>query len=192
MSEKIPSAAREGSLEAPTRHPIAWKEPDFLNEAVALQGTGTRVRYLSRVSPLLQPVQFLPDVVRCHRRVEYRRTRWRRREGLLERRRSLLSVRHVLHVEVSVRAAASVERRLSPPDAARQGLQVQKPASARARQDPQCDRYGRHPGGHSGRRGSRECGEQDKDRAVNARQGAGGAPAGARPGVSQPHVSQTP
>jgi Fe-S oxidoreductase len=25
-------AAREGSLEAPTRHPIAWKDPDYLNE----------------------------------------------------------------------------------------------------------------------------------------------------------------
>ncbi len=27
------AAAREGSLEAPTRHPIAWKDPDFGNEA---------------------------------------------------------------------------------------------------------------------------------------------------------------
>jgi Fe-S oxidoreductase len=27
------AVAREGSLEAPTRHPIAWKDPDFLNEA---------------------------------------------------------------------------------------------------------------------------------------------------------------
>jgi glycerol-3-phosphate dehydrogenase subunit C len=25
--------AREGSLEAPTRHPIAWKDPDYLNES---------------------------------------------------------------------------------------------------------------------------------------------------------------
>lgn len=33
MSEKIPAAAaREGSLEAPTRHAIAWKEPEYLNE----------------------------------------------------------------------------------------------------------------------------------------------------------------
>ena len=28
-----PSGAREGSLEAPTRHPIEWQEPDYLNEA---------------------------------------------------------------------------------------------------------------------------------------------------------------
>lgn len=28
-----PSNTREGSLEAPTRHPVAWQEPDFYNEA---------------------------------------------------------------------------------------------------------------------------------------------------------------
>lgn len=36
------SAPREGNLEAPTRHPVAWKAPDFLNE-VALQGEMERV-----------------------------------------------------------------------------------------------------------------------------------------------------
>ena len=34
MSEKsAASGAREGSLEAPTRHPVAWKEAEFWNEA---------------------------------------------------------------------------------------------------------------------------------------------------------------
>jgi glycerol-3-phosphate dehydrogenase subunit C len=28
-----PAAAREGSLEAPTRHPIAWRDPEFYDEA---------------------------------------------------------------------------------------------------------------------------------------------------------------
>jgi Fe-S oxidoreductase len=34
VSEKIPAAAaaREGSLEAPTRHAVAWREPEYLNE----------------------------------------------------------------------------------------------------------------------------------------------------------------
>jgi len=36
VSEKIPAiataAAREGSLEAPTRHPIAWQEPQYFDE----------------------------------------------------------------------------------------------------------------------------------------------------------------
>jgi glycerol-3-phosphate dehydrogenase subunit C len=29
--------AKEGSLEAPTRHPLDWKNPEFYNEAVALK-----------------------------------------------------------------------------------------------------------------------------------------------------------
>jgi glycerol-3-phosphate dehydrogenase subunit C len=33
VSEKSPSTSREGSLEAPTRHPVAWQDPEFLNEA---------------------------------------------------------------------------------------------------------------------------------------------------------------
>ncbi len=32
MTQTPPPGAREGSLEAPTRHPIAWKDPDFLDE----------------------------------------------------------------------------------------------------------------------------------------------------------------
>ncbi|HEY6643597.1 (Fe-S)-binding protein [Povalibacter sp.] len=32
MSQESSPPAREGSLEAPTRHPIAWKDPEFLNE----------------------------------------------------------------------------------------------------------------------------------------------------------------
>lgn len=32
MSKSESSPAREGSLEAPTRHPIAWKDADYLNE----------------------------------------------------------------------------------------------------------------------------------------------------------------
>ena len=28
--------AREGSLEAPTRHPVNWKDPEFYNEKSAL------------------------------------------------------------------------------------------------------------------------------------------------------------
>jgi len=32
VSKQTPTPAREGSLEAPTRHPIAWREPDFWNE----------------------------------------------------------------------------------------------------------------------------------------------------------------
>ena len=33
MSQSTIPAGREGSLEAPTRHPLDWRNPDFLNEA---------------------------------------------------------------------------------------------------------------------------------------------------------------
>jgi len=33
MSDSPPSARREGSLEAPTRHPVAWRTDDFYDEA---------------------------------------------------------------------------------------------------------------------------------------------------------------
>ena len=46
------------------------------------------------------------------------------KRSLLGRRRSLLPLRHVLHVQVSLRAAARVERRFPAPDAARQGRQA--------------------------------------------------------------------
>jgi glycerol-3-phosphate dehydrogenase subunit C len=34
MSKPTETSAREGSLEAPTRHPIAWKDPSYLNEGL--------------------------------------------------------------------------------------------------------------------------------------------------------------
>jgi len=33
MSDAVSGAPREGSLEAPTRHPIDWKHPDYYQEA---------------------------------------------------------------------------------------------------------------------------------------------------------------
>ncbi len=39
---KLPNGHREGSLEAPTRHPINWQDPDFYNE-------GSLVKELDRV-----------------------------------------------------------------------------------------------------------------------------------------------
>src|ERR1700744_87570 len=33
LMSNAPTGGREGSLEAPTRHPIDWRNPDFYNEA---------------------------------------------------------------------------------------------------------------------------------------------------------------
>ena len=83
--------------------------------------------------------------------------------GLREGRRPVLPVRPVLHDEVPVRSAASVERRLPAPHAARQGDQVQARASVGAgdRLLASTDAHGqarRHPG----RRADGQRGEQDQ------------------------------
>ena len=68
----------------------------------------------------------------------------RRQEGLLASHRPLLSLRHVLHDQVPVRAAASLERRFPAPDAARQGGQApQRADGSLARQGVELDGYGR-------------------------------------------------
>ena len=120
---------REGNLEAPTRHPIDWQGADYHDEAQDLRRDGAGVRHLPRLPPLRQPVPVVPDPVRPGRRHRRRRGARRRQEGLRQGRRPVLPVRPLLHDQVPVRAAASVERRLPAPDAARQGDQ----ATARAR-----------------------------------------------------------
>ncbi len=126
-----PMTVREGSLEAPTRHPLAWKSPEFWDQAGARQGNGARVRDLPRLPPLCQPVRRVSDAVRPGRQRADRRSR-RRTEGEIQgRRRPVLPVRHVLHDQVSVRAAASVEPRLSAPDAARKGGALQRRTAPR-------------------------------------------------------------
>ncbi len=98
---------REGSLEAPIRHDLDWQNPWFWRRGCARKGNGARLRHLSRLSSLLQSVRFLPAVVRPDRQRSDRRTR-RREEGRLRRRveGSLHALRHVLHDQVPLRAAA--------------------------------------------------------------------------------------
>ena len=112
---------REGSLDAPTRHPLNWRDAGVLRRGRARAGTAACIRHLPRLSALLQPVPVVPDPVRCHRCLTDHGARWGRQAGLLAGGGELLPVRHVLHDQVSVRAAAPLERGLSAPDAARQG-----------------------------------------------------------------------
>ena len=131
---------REGSLEAPTRHPLDWKIAGILRRARAAQGTRAGLRHLPWLPPLRQPVRCVPDAVRPGRRRRDRRTRRRAEGALLEGRRPVLPVRHVLHDQVPVRAAASVERRLPAPDAAREGGRVQAARRERPRPVPDLHR----------------------------------------------------
>ncbi len=129
MSGTSTDPRREGSLEAPTRHPIDWQRAASSPTRRARHRARARLRHLSRLPPLLQPVQLVSDAVRCRRR-DRRPAKCDGvpQDGVLGSRRPLLPVRHVLHDQVSVRAAASVERRLPASDAARQGVKASRTA----------------------------------------------------------------
>ena len=126
-----------------------------------------------------------------------RRGRRRRQEGLLGRRRSLLPLRHVLHDEVSVRAAASLERRLPAPDAAREGVQASQDGKPVRTRDKILERDGRRrqPRRHSGRRRDRQRGERHRSSGAQAaREDARRASrrAGAEVPLARPRASGTP
>ena len=59
MTDTPTTPPREGSLEAPFRHPIAWRDPDFYDLGEGRGGDGAGVRHLSRLPPLLQSVRQL-------------------------------------------------------------------------------------------------------------------------------------
>ena len=69
---------REGNLEAPTRHPVDWRNPAFYDDAGAREGAGAHLRHLPRLPPLREPVPGVPDAVRPGRRAPTRRGRRRR------------------------------------------------------------------------------------------------------------------
>ena len=124
---------REGNLQAPTRHPLDWRNPEFYDEASLDARAGARVRHLPRLPPLRQPVPGVPDALRPRRQQQDDGGGRRREGGLREGRRPVLSLRPLLHDEVPVRAAASVERGLPAPHAARQGGRVPEGRDAMAR-----------------------------------------------------------
>ena len=153
---------REGNLEAPTRHPLDWKSADFYDEGAALQGTRARLRHLPRLPPVREPVHRVPDPVRPGGRLQHAGGGRRRQEGLLEGRRPVLPVRHLLHDQVPLRAAASLERGLPAPDAARQGDQVQEGRRLVPRQAALLHRRDGQAEHHSGGRADGERGEQER------------------------------
>ncbi len=116
---------REGSLDAPTRHALDWKNPEFYDQA-AIDKELHRVFDIChgcrRCVSLCQAFPTLFDLVDESSTMEVDGVaHGRLREG----RRSVLSVRPVLPDQMPVRAAASVERRFSAPDAAREGREPQ-------------------------------------------------------------------
>ena len=77
---------REGSLDAPTRHPLAWRDPEFYDKG-AQRRARARLRHLPHLSSLRQSVRRVSDPVRPDRREQDRRTRQRRQGGFRQGRR---------------------------------------------------------------------------------------------------------
>ena len=123
---------REGNLEAPTRHPLDWRNPDFYDQAsldTELERVFDICHGCRRCVSLCSAFPTLFDLID---ETKTRRGGRRRQVRFRQGGRPVLPVRRLLHDEVPVRAAASVERRFPAPDAARQGGEV----SRRRRQVP--------------------------------------------------------
>ena len=109
---------REGSLDAPTRHPIAWQDPDFY-DAAKIEAELRRVFDIChgcrRCFNLCDSFPRLFDLIDESPTGEL--------DGVPsaefgDGRRGLHALRHVLHDEVPLRAAARVRPRLPASDAA--------------------------------------------------------------------------
>ena len=109
---------REGSLEAPTRHVIAWQDPDFTDRAK----TEAEMRRIFDICHSCRRCFNLCDAFpRLFDLIDNSETGeldTRRAGRLPEGRRRLHAVRHVLHDEVPLCAAARVQRRFPACDAA--------------------------------------------------------------------------
>ena len=121
-----PMTNREGNLEAPTRHPVDWKNPEFY-DAAACDKEMARIFDIChgcrRCVSLCDAFPTLFDLVDESEDGRSGRA-WTR--STTEGRRPVLPVRPVLHDQVPLRAAASVERGFPAHHAAREGHQVQE------------------------------------------------------------------
>ena len=100
-------SVREGSLEAPTRHPIDWKNPEFYDEAKLF---AEMERVFDICHGCRRCVSLCGAFPKLFDLVDEGPTRrgGRRAEGeVLGGRRPVLPLRHLLHDEVPLRAAAS-------------------------------------------------------------------------------------
>ena len=118
-------AVKEGNLEAPTRHPLDWKNPDFYSEESLykeLERVYDHCHGCRRCVSLCNAFPTLFDLVD---ESDNHGSGRGKEGGLLEGRGPLLPVRPLLHDQVSLHSAARMESRLPSSDAACQGGKIQ-------------------------------------------------------------------
>ena len=143
---------REGNLEAPTRHPIDWQSADYRDEGKALaemERVFDICHGCRRCVSLCQSFPTLFDLIDATADGEVHGVD---KKDYCEGRRAVLPVRPLLHDQVPVRSAASVERRLPAPDAARQGDPVRQGRGRHGREAARLDRRPRPARRHPDRR----------------------------------------
>ena len=179
---------REGSLEAPTRHAIAWQDPDFTDMA-KIEAEMHRVFDICHgCRRCFNLCDSFPRLFDLDRQFADRGARCVPIHGLQKRRRCLHALRHVLHDQMPVRSAARVQPRFSPSHAAlpRGGAEGRedRPHRAGAGQDrPQ--RQARHGGGAARQLGDRH--RQRPDPAA-AREGDRHRPRRRAAEIPRPHL----
>jgi len=136
---------------SPHPPPARLAQSGVLRRGGSVQGDGADLRDLPRMPALRVAVRSFPDALRSRRREQDDGGRRRREIGLREGRRPVLSLRPVLHDQVPVRSAASVERGFPASHAAGEGEEVPRRRHVASRSD--ADQHGqarkaRHdPGG---------------------------------------------
>ena len=154
---------REGSLDAPTRHVIRWQDPDFTDR----EKTEAEMRRIfdichgcRRCFNLCDAFPRLFELIDNSPTGELDGVRGRR---LPAGRRRLHAVRHVLHDEVPLCAAARIRPRFPACHAALPGGRAQGRAGALVAQRTGQDRPQRHARAFSG--AARELGQQARQQA---------------------------
>jgi glycerol-3-phosphate dehydrogenase subunit C len=100
---------REGNLEAPTRHPLDWRNPDFYDEASLFKEMERVFDICHGCRRCVSLCQSFPTLFDLVDESDDHGSGRRQEGGLLEGRGPLLSLRPVLHDQVPLRAAARME-----------------------------------------------------------------------------------
>ena len=154
------ASAREGNLEAPTRHPLDWQNPEFYDEEALfkeLERVFDICHGCRRCVSLCQSFPMLFDLVDASATMEVDGVA---KADYWQGRRPLLPLRPLLHDQVPVCAAARWNLDFPAPDAARQGGQIPEGRRPAARPDPDQHRRCRSLRRHPGRGADGECGQQ--------------------------------
>jgi NAD-dependent dihydropyrimidine dehydrogenase PreA subunit len=167
---------REGNLEAPTRHPIDWKNPDFYDEAAAMKEM-ERVFDIChgcrRCVSLCQSFPTLFDLVDATDDGEVHGVKKEAYWSVVDQ----CYLCDLCYMTKCPYAAARVEPGLPAPDAARQGDQVPQGRGQGRREAARVHRRARQLRRHPGRGAGGQRGQRTKHRAA-----ADGQPAGRAPG----------